>query len=226
MQSNRLRKRLSRLLRKQEKAPGAPPPRITPADWTRPQPGEADPLEGVVARAEHGEYYLWETGVAETYADGGRLIDRYTAIFRHAERRCEEDGGHSDLAALADMDPGRLVFMDIETTGLHGRPVFLVGLMRYDGDDLVISQLFARDYAEEKAILEAAAASIAGAGMLVTFNGKAFDVPFLRDRMVYHRLPPVEAAPISTCCTTRGGGGAADFPTVAYRHWSSTCAVG
>jgi len=190
MESDRLRKQLSRLVRKQAKAPAAP--RISPADWTRPEPGAADRLEGVVARGEHGEYYLWEKGVAETYTDGTRLIDRYTAIFRHAERRCEEDGAHPDLAALAETDPDRLLFMDLETTGLHGRPAFLIGLMRYDGEDLLISQLFARDYAEEKAILEAAGASVAEAGMLVTFNGKAFDVPFLRDRMVYHRLRPVE----------------------------------
>ena len=82
--------------------------------------------------------------------------------------------------------------MDLETAGLHGRPVFLIGLTRYDGNDLVISQLFARDYAEEKAILDRTAAMIAEAGMLVTFNGKAFDVPFLRDRMIYHRLRPAE----------------------------------
>ena len=115
-----------------------------------------------------------------------------TALFGHAARRSEEDTAHPDLTALADTDPGRVLFMDLETAGWHGRPAFLIGLMRYDSDDLVISQLFARDYAEEKAILEAAAAIVADAGMLVTFNGKAFDVPFLRDRMVYHRLPPVE----------------------------------
>jgi len=191
MLSDRSRKQLSRLVRKQAEAPGAPP-RISPADWTRPELEADHRLEGAVARGDHGEYYLWEMGVADSYTDGTRLIDRYMALFRHAARRCQGDGAHPDLTALADRNPGDLVFMDLETAGLHGRPVFLIGLMRYDGDDLVISQVFARDYAEEKAILQAAAASVAEAGMLVTFNGKAFDVPFLRDRMVYHRLRPVE----------------------------------
>jgi RNase H-like protein len=87
----------------------------------------------------------------------------------------------------------RVLYMDIETCGLSAAPVFLVGLCMVADRNLVLRQLFARDYAEEKALL-AEVRRIAGEhDFLVTFNGKAFDVPFLRDRAVHHRLAtPIE----------------------------------
>ncbi|MGE5179270.1 MAG: ribonuclease H-like domain-containing protein [Bacteroidota bacterium] len=87
----------------------------------------------------------------------------------------------------------RVLYMDIETCGLSAAPVFLVGLCTVGDRNLVLRQLFARDYAEEKALL-AEVRRVAGEhDFLVTFNGKAFDVPFLRDRAVHHRLPtPIE----------------------------------
>jgi uncharacterized protein YprB with RNaseH-like and TPR domain len=186
MLSDHLGKQLSRLTR------GGAPAAAAPARRAVAPPAISHRLEGVVARSDHGEYLLWEKGVIESSTEGGRVIRRYLGAFERAARRCEHDDAHPDFVALAAADPGGLVFMDLETTGLHGRPVFLIGLMRYDGHDLVISQLFARDYAEEKAILDRAAALVADATMLVTFNGKAFDVPYLRNRMIYHRLPPTE----------------------------------
>ena len=39
-------------------------------------------------------------------------------------------------------------------------------------------------------MLSAAAALLAGVDLLVTFNGKSYDVPCLRERFVLHRLPP------------------------------------
>ena len=54
--------------------------------------------------------------------------------------------------------------------------------------DVVLRQLFARDYAEERALLAELGRLMDEADFLVTFNGKTFDVPFLRDRAVHHRM--------------------------------------
>lgn len=87
----------------------------------------------------------------------------------------------------------RVLYLDIETCGLSAAPVFLVGLCMVGERNLVLRQLFARDYAEERALLVELRRLAREHDFLVTFNGKAFDVPFLRDRAIHHRLePPIE----------------------------------
>ena len=82
----------------------------------------------------------------------------------------------------------RVLYLDIETCGLTAAPVFLVGLGHVGDGNLVFRQLFARDYAEERALLCELARIAREHDFLVTFNGKAFDIPFLRDRATLHRL--------------------------------------
>jgi uncharacterized protein YprB with RNaseH-like and TPR domain len=87
--------------------------------------------------------------------------------------------------------------LDLETTGLYGTPLFLAGFLAPVDDDFVIRQLFARDYSEEKALLVEARRSLAECSALVTFNGKSYDVPFIRERAAYHRmnLPSLDGKP-------------------------------
>jgi uncharacterized protein YprB with RNaseH-like and TPR domain len=82
----------------------------------------------------------------------------------------------------------RMLLLDIETCGLSSAPVFLVGLCHVGERNLVLRQLFARNYGEERALLAHVAAITRGYDFLVTFNGRTFDMPFLRDRAVHHRL--------------------------------------
>ena len=60
--------------------------------------------------------------------------------------------------------------------------------MHWTGADYVIKQFFARDYAEEAALVHELGAFLAGFETLITYNGKSYDVPFLKDRAAYHRL--------------------------------------
>lgn len=93
------------------------------------------------------------------------------------------------LRTLKETDPGRILYLDIETTGLGAAaPLFLVGLMYSKGDRLVVDQLFARDYSEESAVLAHLAGVARGFEALVTYNGISFDVPYIRDRSTIHRL--------------------------------------
>ena len=61
--------------------------------------------------------------------------------------------------------------------------------MLLDRRPLSVRQLLARDYPEEEAILRALAETAAERDVWVTFNGKSFDEPFLRDRATLHRVP-------------------------------------
>ncbi|HEX4337710.1 MAG TPA: ribonuclease H-like domain-containing protein [Polyangiaceae bacterium] len=95
---------------------------------------------------------------------------------------------------LADADPTRALYLDTETTGLGGSGTiaFLVGLAWFDEGQLVIEQLILRRPSEEAALLAALTERIEAASSLVTFNGKAFDIPTLAGRYVMNRLrePP------------------------------------
>ncbi|HLK37640.1 MAG TPA: ribonuclease H-like domain-containing protein [Polyangiaceae bacterium] len=103
--------------------------------------------------------------------------------------------------AIARCDPARALFLDTETTGLAGGTgtvPFLVGLAFWQagaagGGALVLEQLFVHALGQEEPVLERVRRRIEDASLLVTFNGKSFDLPLLRARYVMSRLPaPVE----------------------------------
>ncbi|NNE43978.1 MAG: hypothetical protein HKN12_07200 [Gemmatimonadetes bacterium] len=81
------------------------------------------------------------------------------------------------------------VILDLETCGFWGCPIFLVGLLYEEDGRLITHQLLARDYPEERAILHAAMHLLQSRRLLVTFNGKSYDVPCFRERAVYHGVP-------------------------------------
>ncbi|HEX7589182.1 MAG TPA: ribonuclease H-like domain-containing protein, partial [Anaerolineae bacterium] len=91
------------------------------------------------------------------------------------------------------------VFLDTETTGLAGGSgtyAFLVGVGRYDGETFRLLQFFMRDPIEEPALLAALTELLAPLDALVTFNGKAFDVPLLNARYITNRAAtPFKSVP-------------------------------
>jgi hypothetical protein len=98
---------------------------------------------------------------------------------------------------LAGLDFGRMVFIDTETSGLAGGTgtiVFLTGVGRFEDDGYVVRQYFARHPAEEPAYLPHLAALLNDATGLVSFNGKAFDLPLLRTRYLMAGLRPPNLA--------------------------------
>jgi len=97
--------------------------------------------------------------------------------------------GAWDREILCLFSPGDVIFLDIESTGLWAsQPLFLIGLLFWDGGSFVIKQFFARHYREEKAVLEAVHGMLKHFKVIVTFNGKRFDIPYIEGRSVEHRL--------------------------------------
>ncbi|NOX62656.1 MAG: hypothetical protein GXP42_12030 [Chloroflexi bacterium] len=93
---------------------------------------------------------------------------------------------------LAPFDFRRVLFLDTETSGLAGGAgtiVFLTGVGGFEGDHYVVRQYFARNPAEEPAYLPHLAEQLARAEGVVTFNGKAFDMPLLRSRFILAGVP-------------------------------------
>ncbi|HEX5167093.1 MAG TPA: ribonuclease H-like domain-containing protein [Thermomicrobiales bacterium] len=101
------------------------------------------------------------------------------------------EGLHACLRAISGryVAARDMIFLDTETTGLSGGTgthVFLVGVGRFTGEALHVRQFFMRHPGDEKALLSALAAEIGEIGALVTYNGRAFDVPLLETRYRMH----------------------------------------
>ncbi len=144
----------------------------------------------------------------EAYLPGGEWRDPRGAVFVHKRLRSEIERPRADwpclgappeeeeaLGCLSRVDLTRVLFLDLETGGFSGSPVFLAGTMCWNGSDFVLRQYFARHYGEEATLLRALTHQAAGFEAIVTFNGKSYDVPFLRDRARVHAvaltLPPL-----------------------------------
>ncbi len=112
----------------------------------------------------------------------------------------------SELVALLALDPAlarcrldRALFLDTETTGLGGGAgivAFLVGLAWFDDEGrLNVEQLLLQKLGEEEALLALLGERFGRAEVVVTYNGKAFDLPLLGSRYIMNRLPALPVLP-------------------------------
>jgi len=100
------------------------------------------------------------------------------------------------LGTAGSFEPGDYVFLDIETLGLFSRPIILFGVGTIEQGCLMVRQYLLRDICEEAAALSATAGQLAGhRPALVTFNGKAFDLPYVQDRLAYYGLGAISRIP-------------------------------
>jgi len=96
----------------------------------------------------------------------------------------------------SDVDWRRACFLDTETTGLSsgtGTMAFVVGLGFFVEGGFHVRQYFLRDPGDEPAMIEALAELLPRFEVLVSFNGRAFDVPILENRFILARTPPPTA---------------------------------
>jgi uncharacterized protein YprB with RNaseH-like and TPR domain len=118
------------------------------------------------------------------------LIEReYPPAYRHGERILDRLLGSASLPAMFNLpgetEPSRMIFMDTETTGLAGGAgtlAFLVGTGSFGKNGFLLRQYFLPDPAGEAAMLEDVLTEMEAGAALVTFNGRAFDVPILQAR--------------------------------------------
>lgn len=147
-------------------------------------------IPGKPVAVDGGEFYLVRRNLSELYANADRLVREHRKLFAFDwKERPDFPGMAEDFKAMLNAGMNKAVFLDAETTGFSNTPLFLLGLMYFNGESFVIDQLFARDYSEEPNLLQYFSEFVQKFHILVTFNGKSFDAPFIRDRMVYHRKP-------------------------------------
>lgn len=80
--------------------------------------------------------------------------------------------------------------IDIETTGLSRQyhQVILIGILYNQNNQIVIQQFFAEKPKEEILILKEFANLYQNFPCVITYNGAAFDIPFLKHRFKHHNL--------------------------------------
>jgi hypothetical protein len=139
-------------------------------------------------------------------SDGGRflVVDRsYSPGYRHGSMSIADglppsDGGWTRLSLLAKgAGISKLLFIDLETTGLAGGAgtyAFLVGCGWFDGGRFRVRQFFLSSFVAERALLEALVDLARAAGTVVTYNGKSFDLPLVETRLTLHRMATPFAA--------------------------------
>ncbi len=79
-------------------------------------------------------------------------------------------------------------FLDLETTGFGTGPIILAGVLAFYEGEYRFRIYLARNYAEEGPMIEALAADLRRRPVLITYNGKSYDLPFLRERRGRLRL--------------------------------------
>lgn len=93
----------------------------------------------------------------------------------------------------------RLLFLDLETTGLFGgagTQAFLIGCAAIDGDSIRVRQFLLPGFEHERAVLNHLQSWSTNHGALVTYNGRSFDVPLIETRFMFHRMPcPLDGVP-------------------------------
>ena len=157
-------------------------------------PSQPQTLEQACGGAEtaidiHGgqmPYWLIRRLLSEVSPDDAGISREFAAVLAGARQRFDELAASAELCHVADGGPEDVLFMDTETCGFSGSCIFLVGLMACDSGELVFEQYLARNYAEEAAILAAFAERLTQHRVLVTFNGKAFDMNLIRERSAFH----------------------------------------
>lgn len=92
----------------------------------------------------------------------------------------------------------RILAIDTETTGLAGgtgTAAFMVGIAATEPGGVRLRQWVLSAFAGEAAMLDALASSLAATDLMVSYNGKTFDLPLLRDRRRLQRGPALPEPP-------------------------------
>ena len=188
------------------------------------QDGSATPRRELTYEPDDGRGYertLDPDQVAS--ALGGRWVSNSFGQCLAIDRRYESERWHGDVqigdcdpgdvSSLRVLDPGltvpdsgvrdganrRTVFIDLETTGISGGAgtvAFLVGCGYFDFGAFQVKQFLLTSYSAERALLAAAAELFGDADLIVTYNGKTFDVPVMETRWAFHRMrAPLDEVP-------------------------------
>lgn len=149
-------------------------------------------VDAVTERSEWGDFILRRRTYEADYRHGGSrlgdLIDCADELWRLLA--CEESG--IALTEGKGSPHERLLFMDTETTGLGhgaGNVAFMIGIGFYEGKRYTVEQMLIRHPGEEAAMLGYLQDKLKNRPVLISYNGKSFDWPIVKNRYIMNRMP-------------------------------------
>ncbi len=181
---------LHRELGMPETVEALPPAAVTPP---RDRFRLVDRLPGLVEVSVDGRLLVADTVLSSETVHGLHAFSRVTSLSPAGMAMVSKD------PELEYTDLTRCLFLDTETTGLGmgaGTYVFLVGAGFLDGTSFRVKQFFLTSPSHEGTFLDSLSEFLADFSTVVSFNGKAFDLPLLENRFVMHRRQfPLRARP-------------------------------
>jgi len=149
-------------------------------------------LPGQRRETEHGELHLIDEYLEPEHHHGQSPIAKALEVSTERLAQLALD------PTLERIDLQRALFLDTETTGLAGGTgtvPFLIGIAWFEDQSMRIQQLFLPELGREGPMLNWLRERVQQSSCVVSFNGKAFDWPLLRNRFVLNRvrapaLPP------------------------------------
>jgi len=149
-------------------------------------------LPGQRRDTEHGELHLVDEYLEPHHHHGQAPIAKALRVSTERLAQLALD------PSLERVDIQRALFLDTETTGLAGGTgtvPFLIGIGWFEDQSMRIQQMFLPELGREAPMLHWLRERVDESSCVVSFNGKTFDWPLLRNRFVLNRvrapvLPP------------------------------------
>jgi len=142
-------------------------------------------LGGVEVNTPFGEHLLVERTYPGCHIHGNIRLDLIFDISGEIIKLIAKSPDYDEF------DFTRAVFIDTETTGLAGGSgtlAFLIGVGFFESGSFKILQYFISDYDRETAALYSLSQLLENFDSIVTFNGKAYDIPLLEARYMLSRM--------------------------------------
>jgi len=145
-------------------------------------------VPGIVTQDTGGEFLLIKRRFSDIITHSSKLIKPFRDISGTKNQLFINAFALNNTTGAGGVHPSKLLFLDIETCGLTNAPLFLIGTAYFTGEDFVVLQLFARSFCEERPLLSFFTKLITQYDMLISFNGRSFDVPFIISRGQQYRI--------------------------------------
>jgi uncharacterized protein YprB with RNaseH-like and TPR domain len=175
-------------------------PMQTPVERTasRPTSSSAQTAAGLLQRGEvvetpFGQHLRVELPLDQLWHGGTNLLAARQEFLRLITALPKTDANPTppathEFARFIAALPDRTIALDLETCGLAGSALFLIGVLRQVAGVPRVELFLSRNYGEEAAVLHSLWQIVADHDVLLTFNGKSFDWPMVVERSIRHRL--------------------------------------
>jgi uncharacterized protein YprB with RNaseH-like and TPR domain len=137
------------------------------------------------------------TCVSTPLGDTITFVQYYDIASLHIDDPKVDIAAYCTMHHIDKVNLEQCVFFDIETTSLTsgtGNYAFLIGLGYFSSNTFTVEQIFMRQYSDEPAILFHCAEVLNKFKTIVTFNGKTFDIPIIKNR---YRLNRIQGFPVA-----------------------------